>query len=201
MADHPSPILLGRITGAHGIRGEVIVHSYAEVAEDIAAYGPLADQAGARAFSLKVVRVTPKGVIARIKGVDDRNAAEALAGTELYIARDKLPKPAVDEYYHADLIGLSAVSPEGKAIGHIVAVDNFGAGDLLEIRLEDSLRTEFVAFTDACVPQVDIKAGCVVVVMPESGDGDEDGDEDGDVDVDGDSGSDDDPGGGGKPSS
>ena len=167
-----SPILLGRITGAHGIRGEVIVHSYAEVAADVAAYGPLHDLAGTRAFTLKIVRVTPKGVVARIKGIADRNAAEALKGTELYVAREKLPKPADDEFYHADLIGLSAVSPEGKAIGHIVAVDNFGAGDLLEIRLEDSLRTEFVAFTDACVPKVDIKAGCVVVVMPESGDDD-----------------------------
>lgn len=161
-------ILLGRITGAHGIRGEVVVHSYAQVAKDVAAYGPLADKAGARAFALKIVRVTPNGVIARIKGVDDRNAAEALAGTELYVAREKLPKTADDEFYHADLIGLAAVSPEGTAIGRIIAVDNFGAGDLLEIQLEGSTRTEFVPFTEPHVPAVDIKAGRVVVIMPES---------------------------------
>ncbi len=180
-------ILLGRITGAHGIRGEVVVHSYAEVAEDVAAYGPLHDKAGVRAFALKIVRVTPKGVIARIKGVDDRNAAEALKGTELYVAREKLPKTGDNEYYHADLIGLAAVSPEGKAIGHILAVDNFGAGELLEIRLVDSLRTEFVPFADAYVPEVDVKAGRVVVIMPAS-DGDDEGDDDEDDEDDEDDG-------------
>lgn len=160
-------ILLGRITGAHGIRGDVLVHSFAAAPEDIGAYGPLSDKAGARSFRLRVLRLTPKGaVIARIAGVSDRNAAEALKGTELYIARDRLPAPAEGEYYHADLIGLAAVDPDGKAIGELVAVQNYGAGDLLEIRIPGRKETELVPFTDAFVPTVDIAARKVVIVLP-----------------------------------
>ena len=159
-------ILLGRITGAHGIRGEVVVHSYAQVPEDVAAYGPLADKAGMRMFALKIVRVTPKGVIARIKGVADRNAAEALRGVELYIERERLPVAAEGEFYHADLIGLAAVDTEGKSLGEIVAVHNFGAGDLIEIRLSGSSKTELVPFTDEAVPEIDIADRRVVVVLP-----------------------------------
>ena len=166
-------ILLGRITDAHGIRGDVIVHSYAEVAEDIAAYGPLSDKAGTRTFALKIVRVTPKGVVAHIKGLTDRNAAEALKGTELYVARDKLPKTAEDEFYHSDLIGLMAFSPDGNQIGRVVSVQNFGAGELIEIALQGTAKTEFVQFSDAFVPEIDIKAGRLVVILPEAGDGDE----------------------------
>lgn len=165
-------ILLGRIKTAHGIRGEVLVTSFAEAPEDVAAYGPLLTSDGKRAIELKVVRVTPKGVVARVKGVADRNAAEALRGTDLYVDRDKLPAPAEDEFYHADLIGLDAVAPDGKHIGSIVAVDNFGAGDLIEIRLAGSKRTEYVPFADAYVPQIDIAAGKVTIVMPVASDDD-----------------------------
>ena len=160
-------ILLGRITGAQGIRGEVVVHSFAATPEDIGSYGPLSDAAGARSFKLKVVRLTPKGaVIARIAGVDDRTAAEALKGVELYVARDKLPAPDDGEFYHADLIGLAAVAPDGTTIGDVVAVQNYGAGDLIEIRLPGGRSTELVPFTDSFVPLVDIAAGKVVIVMP-----------------------------------
>lgn len=160
-------ILLGRITGAHGIRGEVVVHSFAAVPEDIAAYGALSDKTGSRTFRLRIVRMTPKGaLIVRIAGVADRNAAEALKGTELYIARDKLPEPGEGEYYHADLVGLAAVSPDGKVIGEVVSVQNYGAGDLLELRLVGAKETELVPFDDPFVPEVDIAAGRVVVVLP-----------------------------------
>lgn len=169
-------ILLGRIADAHGIRGEVVVHSYAEVAADVAAYGPLTDEAGTRSFALKVVRVTPKGVVVRIKGITDRNAAEALKGTELYLSREKLPEVAEDEFYHSDLIGLAAVSADGKAVGKVVSLQNFGAGDLMEIMLEGTSKTEFVPFSDAFVPMIDIEAGHIVVVMPEAGDDEEQAD-------------------------
>ena len=86
-------ILLGRIVGAHGIKGDVIVHSFAAVPEDIGAYGPLSDKSGARTFRLRVLRLTPKGaVIARVVGVADRNAAEALKGIDLYVAREQMPR-------------------------------------------------------------------------------------------------------------
>ncbi len=164
----PRRILLGRIAGVHGIRGEVLIHSYAEVPEDIGAYGPLSDAAGARSFAIESARATAKGVVARLEGVGDRNAAEALKGTELYVDRDRLPDAGEDAFYQADLIGLAAVDAEGNAIGTIVAVQNYGAGDLLEIRLAGTSRTELVPFTEATVPSIDIAAGRAVVVLPPS---------------------------------
>ena len=163
-------VLLGRIVGAHGLKGEVVVHAYTAAPEDIAAYGPLSDGEGRRSFALTVIRVTDKGVIARVAGIADRTPAEALKGTDLWIDRQQLPAAEEGEFYHADLIGLAAVSPEGKPVGTIVAVPNFGAGDLIEIRLEGSRRTELIAFTDAFVPEVDIALGRVVVRMPEAPD-------------------------------
>jgi 16S rRNA processing protein RimM len=166
-------ILLGRISGAHGIRGEVVIHAYTVAPQDIGAYGPLFDEAGGRLFAIASARATAKGVVARLEGVGDRTAAEALKGVELYVDRDRLPAAAEGEFYHADLIGLAALDPEGKRIGEIVAVQNFGAGDLLEIRLAASGKTELVPFTDATVPGVDIAAGRVVVAMPAASNGEE----------------------------
>ena len=159
-------ILLGRIAGAHGIRGEVVIHAFTDPPENIAAYGPLADEAGVRTFLIESARVAGKGVVARIGGVSDRSAAEALRGTSLYVDRDRLPESAEDEFYHADLIGLAAVDRDGKRVGEIVAVQNYGAGDLLEVRLAGSGRTELVPFTDAYVPEVDVAAGRALVVLP-----------------------------------
>lgn len=166
MTDTKKLILLGHIAGAHGIRGEVLVKTYTGAPEDIAAYGPLTDASGTKSYKLKVVRVTPKGVIVRIAGVADRNAAEALKGTALHVPRAAMGEPDEGEYFYSDLIGLAAVAPDGTVVGSIKAVENFGAGDLLEIALAGSAKTEFVAFTDANVPTVDIAAGKVVVIMP-----------------------------------
>lgn len=160
-------VLLGEVSGAHGIRGHVIVRSYAADPRDIAAYGALETAEGKVLPKLSVVRVTDRGVIARFAGITDRNAAETFKGTQLWIARDRFPAAADGEYYHADLIGLDAVAPDGAEIGHVIAVENFGAGDLLEIRLKDSKQTEYVPFTNAVVPEVDLTAGKLVVVMPE----------------------------------
>jgi 16S rRNA processing protein RimM len=163
----PSRILLGRIAGAHGIRGEVLIHTFTAAPENIGAYGPLSDKGGTRTFNVVGTRVTQKGVVARLEGVEDRTAAEALKGAELYIERERLPAAEQGEFYHADLIGLAAVDGEGRVIGEIVAVQNFGAGDLLEIRLAGSGKTELVPFNDAVVPEVDVAGGRAVVVMPE----------------------------------
>jgi 16S rRNA processing protein RimM len=168
-------ILLGRIAGAHGIRGEVLIHTYTEAPENIGAYGALFDANGERQFKLKVVRVTPKGVIARVTGIADRNAAEALKGVELFVERAHLPAPADGEFYYADLVGLAAVDVDGQTIGSIVAVQNFGAGDLLEIRLSGSSKTELVPFRDAFVPEVDLAARQVVVVLPSASQDDAEG--------------------------
>ena len=159
-------VLLGRITGAHGIRGEVVVHSYTAIPEDIAAYGPLLAGTGNRRLELDVVRVAEKGVVARVSGIRDRTAAEALKGTELFVERERLPAAERDEYYHVDLIGLAVASPSGESLGAVVAVQNYGAGDLLEIRLDGKRQTELVPFQDAFVPEVDVAGGRVVVVLP-----------------------------------
>lgn len=167
MSDSGRRILLGQIVGAHGIRGDVIVRTFTGEPEAIAGYGPLTDAAGAAALTLKVLRVTPKGVIARVMGVADRNGAEALKGRKLYVARTALPEPAGDDdFYHADLVGLAAIDAVGRALGEVVAVQNYGAGDLLEVRLAAMQKTELVPFTKACVPVVDLASRRVTVVMP-----------------------------------
>ena len=164
----PPRILLAHIAGAHGIRGELLLKTYTGAPEDIAAYGPLSNESGTKQFALKVVRVTPKGVIARIKGVDDRNAAEALKSMALYIERSKLPNPVDDEFYHSDLIGLAAVDAAGDDLGTIERVLDFGAGTILEVKLTSDARTELVPFTKACVPSVDLAARRVTVILPET---------------------------------
>ena len=166
MAGAGKRILLGRIAAAHGIRGEVLIRAFTARPEDIGAYGPL-DRGGGRTVEVEAVRVTSKGVVASIAGIGDRNAAEALKGTALYVARDRLPPPDEGQFYHADLVGLAAVDPEGRPLGEVVAVHNHGAGDLLEVRLADTGQTELVAFTDAFVPEVDLVARRVVVRLPD----------------------------------
>lgn len=168
-----SRILLGHIVAAHGIRGEVLVRTYTGAPADITAYGPLTSADGSRSFRLAVVRETPKGVIARVGGIADRTAAEALAGVALYVPRHLLPAPADSEFYHADLVGLAAVAPDGTAVGDVVAVQNYGAGDLLEIRLAATGRTELVPFADAYVPIIDVETGRLVVVMPAAAEDDD----------------------------
>jgi len=165
-------VLLGQISRAHGIRGEVIVRSYCAVPDDIAQYGPLSNADGTREFRLTIRGATQKGLIVRIDGVADRTAAEALRNTDLYIARDQLPKPDEDEVYHADMIGLTATDRAGVAIGAVLAVQNFGAGDLLEVQLAGSNRTEFFPFDDAFVPEIDFDAGTLVIAIDESDDAD-----------------------------
>jgi 16S rRNA processing protein RimM len=159
-------ILLGRIVAPHGIRGDVVIESYASEPQAVAAYGPLESEDGARRIVLAIVRVTPKGVIAHIAGVDDRNGAEALKGLTLYVDRARLPAAGEGEYYRGDLIGLAAEDPGGRKVGTVVAVENYGAGDILELRLEGRAKTELIPFSETFVPVVDVAGGRVVVAMP-----------------------------------
>jgi 16S rRNA processing protein RimM len=160
-------VLLGRINSAQGLRGEVRVTSYTARPEDITAYGPLTDQKG-RTFTVEAVRVIKESLLAlRLAGVADRTAAEALKGSELYVEKERLPEASDDEWYYDDLVGLTAVAPDGDEIGEVVAVQNYGAGELLEIRLKDSRQTAFVPFTEEAVPEVDVKGGRITVIMPE----------------------------------
>jgi 16S rRNA processing protein RimM len=165
-SNKPSPILLGTIIGAHGVRGEVVIKAYTQAPENIAAYGPLLDKSGKRSFTIKVKRLTSKGVVAQIEGVTTRTAAEELKGIELHVDRGRLPVITHSEFYYADLIGLTAVDWRGKTIGEIVSVANYGAGDLLEIRLLGATATELIPFAETFVPHVDLAARRAVVCMP-----------------------------------
>ena len=155
-------VALGRFGAPQGVRGEIRVKSYTADPASIGVYGPLTDAAGARRFLLRVVRpLRDDMVVARVEGVADRNAAEALTGVELFARRSQLPPPAEDEFYHDDLIGLEAATPQGEVVGRVRAVLNHGAGDILEIA-DGSL----LPFTKAVVPEIDFAAGRLVVVPP-----------------------------------
>ena len=158
---------MGEISGVHGIKGDVVIRSFTADPSDIAAYGRLETAGGQAVPQIQVVRVSDRGVIARLEGVNDRTRAETFKGSQLWIARDRLPAAAEGEYYHADLIGLTAVAPDGAVVGQVIAVENFGAGDLLEIKPVGGGPTEYVPFTNAAVPQVDLAARTLVVVRPE----------------------------------
>lgn len=159
-------MLLGEIGAAQGLKGEVRLRSYTEEPTAIARYGALEDEAG-RAVEIESVRVTPKALVARIKGVTTREGAEALARTRLYISRSRLPERETDEWYHADLIGLAAIGARGEEIGTVVAVQNFGAGDLIEIKPAEGGATVLVPFTRDMVPEVDVEGGRLTLNPPE----------------------------------
>jgi 16S rRNA processing protein RimM len=158
-------VLVGMIAGAHGVRGEVRIRSFTDDPAAVAAYGPLSDESGQRRFALTVIGRSKGGVIARLQGVADRTAAEALKGLRLYVPRSALPAPAADEYYRVDLIGLRVELADGTSFGRITDVQNYGAGDLLEIERPDGA-TELLPFADRTVPLVDVAAGRIVVDPP-----------------------------------
>mgnify|MGYP006274106459 CR=1 FL=1 len=161
-------VCLGRIVVAHGIRGEVGLETYTEFPDEIAAYGDFTDEIGERTFVMTGLRFGPKGMLATFDGVNDRNAAEDLKGTRLFVPRSALPRiRAKDEYYQADLIGMAAVLKDGADLGTVSAVHNFGAGDLLEVRVPGRRETVLVPFTKEVVPDVDVKARRLVVDPPD----------------------------------
>mgnify|MGYP000094324588 CR=1 FL=1 len=165
--DASKRVLVARVGAAHGIRGEVRVKSFTAVPTDVAAYGPL-EAADGRRFTIAAARPVPSSpdmLVVRFREVADRNAAEALNGTELSIPRERLPAPDDDEFYHADLIGLPAVAADGAALGTVIAIPNYGAGDLLEIAPPVG-PTLLVPFTRANVPDIDLAARRVTVVLP-----------------------------------
>jgi 16S rRNA processing protein RimM len=133
----------------------------------VTTYGPLESEDGTQRFEIKALRPAKDHFVARLAGIDDRNAAELLTGLKLYVSRERLP-PVEDEetFYHADLIGLAAVTPEGAPLGTVTAIHNFGAGDLVEIRPQGGGATLMVPFTDLVVPEIDLAAGRMVVVPP-----------------------------------
>jgi 16S rRNA processing protein RimM len=160
-------IRVARIGAAHGIRGEVKLWSFTEDPLAVANYGPLETEDGARRFEIEAARPTKNFLVARIVGVSDRDAAEKLRNTDLFVPRDRLPPiEEADTFYHAYLIGLAAVSGAGGTLGTVSAIHNFGAGDLIEIAPAAGGEPLLLPFTEATVPTIDLKAGRIVVVPP-----------------------------------
>lgn len=158
-------VCLGVIAGAHGVKGLVKVKPFTETPQGLAAYGPLSDEPGGRRWTV-TFKGEQKGVaLLALEGVADRNAAEALKGVRLYVERDRLPPADEDEVYHADLIGLAAETPGGKSLGRVLAVHNFGAGDLIEVG-EDKKRSQLYPFTREVVPELDLEGGRIVIDPP-----------------------------------
>ncbi len=157
-------VCLGAIAGAHGVRGEVRVKTFTETPEGLTAYGPLTAVPGGRIFKVRGLRVVKDGVVARLDGVEDRDAAEALRGTQLCVSREALGDPdEEDSFFHVDLIGLRAEDDTGVVLGTVKAVHDFGAGEMLDIRLDETGKSALVPFRRETVPVVDVKGGRVVV--------------------------------------
>lgn len=159
-------ILIARIGAPHGVRGEVRVRPFGDDPLSFAGYGELEAADGSRRFQVVSARIQKTVVVTRFRGVDDRTAAEALNGLDLYIPRAALPALAdEDEFYHADLLGLAAVTPDGTVLGEVVALPDFGAGTLIEIRPAAG-PSFLLPFTRDIVPQIDLAAGRVTVCPP-----------------------------------
>jgi 16S rRNA processing protein RimM len=160
-------ICLGQIGAPHGVRGEVRLRSFTADPEAIRRYGPLQTEDG-RVVQIKSLRAAKDHFVASLKGVADRDAAEQLTNVKLYVPRERLPEPTEpDEFYYADLIGLAVMDRSGVARGTVVAVHNFGAGDLIEVKPTSGNTTQMLPFDEATVPVIDLAAGQLVIVEPE----------------------------------
>ncbi len=159
-------ICVGAVAGAFGVTGEARIKSFCAEPEAIAGYGPLTTEDGARTFTLRITRAVKGGFAARLSGVASREAAEALKGTRLHAPRERLPALAQDEFYHADLIGLTVLDTGGVEIGRVRAIHDHGAGDMLEVT-RPGAEAVLIPFTGAAVPTVDLARGRIVADPPE----------------------------------
>ena len=160
-------ILLGVVAAPHGVRGLVRIRSYTEEPMAIASYGPLSDETGRRQYRVEALSTVKGAVLARIEGVADRTAAEAIRGLRLYADRSALPVAGEREWYEADLMGLAAVGRDGRDWGKVIAFHDFGAGSMMEVSGGAASRSSVILpFTDEAVPEIDVEGGKVVVDPP-----------------------------------
>ncbi|MFL5237948.1 MAG: ribosome maturation factor RimM [Rhizomicrobium sp.] len=162
----PKNVLLGVVIGAQGLKGEVKVKTFTETPEKLGAYGELHTKDG-RKLVIANARAAKDVAVVQLEGIADRDAAESLKGVEFYIPRGALPAAEEHEFYHADLVGLRAEDTEGRAVGNVIAIHNFGAGDVIEMAREDGGGTVLMPFTREIVPTIDIAAGRIVIAAPE----------------------------------
>jgi len=159
-------VLVAKITSPHGIGGMVKLQAFTADPKDLSDLSPLLSKDGRRTFAITSLRANANAVIAQIEGSNDRNAAELLRGTELYISRDKLPELKSDRYYLDELIGMEVVSEAGSPFGSVIGVHNFGAGNILEIRSAAG-EAEMFTFTSANFPMIDKQKRVITIIPPE----------------------------------
>ncbi|MDP1631080.1 MAG: ribosome maturation factor RimM [Caulobacter sp.] len=162
-----SLIAVGQVAGAFGVRGEVRITTYTEEPLALARFRALKRQDGSPGLTILAARDAKGGIIVRCEGVETKDQADALRGLKLFIPRDALPPPEEDEYYLTDLIGVAVTSPEGTVLGKVKAVQDFGAGDILEIAPTEGGPTWYLPFTREAVPEVRLSEGLLVAVPPE----------------------------------
>lgn len=160
-------VCVGAIAGAFGVRGEIRLKSFTADPQDIASYTPLYTEDGAKSFTLSITRQINNGFSARLSGVNTKEDADSLRGVQLYAERSQLPSLPDDEFYHADLIGLTVLDTGGTELGRVKAVQNHGAGDLLEIQTTGISATVLMPFSQAAVPTVDLATGRIIADPPE----------------------------------
>lgn len=161
------PVCVGAIAGSFGVRGEVRLKSFCAEPEDIASYGPLSSEDGSKNWDVKLTRPVKNGFAARLSGIATKEQADALKGVRLYAPRDRLPDLPDDEFYHADLIGLTVLDTGGTEIGKVKAVLNHGAGDILELHVKGIRQPVLLPFTKAAVPTVDLASGRIIADPPD----------------------------------
>lgn len=167
MTDKNNRILMGQIGAPHGIKGQVRITPFTQDPEAIGSYGALDTDRDGLQISITKLRLQKNVIIAHLKGIGDRDAAEKLNGVSLFVDRSRLPEPEdEDDFYHADLLGLEARLTSGVVIGKVLALPNFGGGDLIEIRDPQSGDTFLYPFTKAVVPQIRIAEGYIVIEAP-----------------------------------
>jgi 16S rRNA processing protein RimM len=159
-------VLLGVVAAPHGVRGLVRIKSFTEDPRSLGAYGALSDESGKKEYRVEALSAARGAVLARIEGVADRTAAEALRGLRLYVERARLPKTGEREWYEADLIGLAAVGKDGRDWGKVIAFHDFGAGSVMEVSGGASAKPVMLPFTDEAVPEIDVEGGKVVIDPP-----------------------------------
>ena len=160
-------ICLGRIVGAHGVKGDVRIESFCADPASLASYGPLVTGIGCRELVLGIRKSVGSRLVATITGVDTREQAESLKDALLYVERNRFPLPETEEHYVADLIGLKAVDTSMNDLGTVVAVQNYGAGDILEVEKPSSTETILLPFTKDTVLSIDHGAGQIVIDPPD----------------------------------
>ncbi|HKQ95520.1 MAG TPA: ribosome maturation factor RimM [Aestuariivirgaceae bacterium] len=154
-------VLLGVVAAPHGVRGLVRIKSFTEDPMAVGTYGPLSDESGKKEYRVEALSAARGAVLARIEGVADRTAAEALRGLRLFVERQRLPHTGEREWYEADLIGLAAVGTDGRNWGKVIAFHDFGAGSVMEVS-----GGVMLPFTDEAVPEIDVAGGKVLIDPP-----------------------------------